>query len=214
MSDDRREHGMRIRREVLGDDHVDRVMAETTERTAAFQDLITRYAWGEIWARPGLDRKTRSAVTLTALVAHGHFEELAMHVRAARRNGMTPRRSRRSCSSARSTAACRRPTRRSRCWAACCGKRVKTEVGIVGAGPAGLTLARILETEGVESVVVEARSREYCEQRIRAGVIEQRNADLLREIGVGVRLEREGIADDRGQPPSSRASVIAWRSAS
>jgi alkylhydroperoxidase/carboxymuconolactone decarboxylase family protein YurZ len=65
-------------------------VAETTERTAAFQDLITRYAWGEIWARPGLDRKTRSAVTLTALVAHGHFEELAMHVRAARRNGMTP----------------------------------------------------------------------------------------------------------------------------
>ena len=90
MSDDRRERGMRIRREVLGDDHVDRVVAETTERTAAFQDLITRYAWGEIWARPGLDRKTRSAVTLTALVAHGHFEELAMHVRAARRNGMTP----------------------------------------------------------------------------------------------------------------------------
>ena len=90
MSDDHREHGMRIRREVLGDDHVDRVVAETTERTAAFQDLITRYAWGEIWARPGLDRKTRSAVTLTALVAHGHFEELAMHVRAARRNGMTP----------------------------------------------------------------------------------------------------------------------------
>jgi 4-carboxymuconolactone decarboxylase len=90
MSDDRREHGMRIRREVLGDDHVDRVVAETTERTAAFQDLITRYAWGEIWARPGLDRKTRSAVTLTALVAHGHFDELAMHVRAARRNGMTP----------------------------------------------------------------------------------------------------------------------------
>jgi 4-carboxymuconolactone decarboxylase len=89
MSDDRREHGMRIRREVLGDDHVDRVVAETTDRTAAFQDLITRYAWGEIWARPGLDRKTRSAVTLTALVAHGHFEELAMHVRAARRNGMT-----------------------------------------------------------------------------------------------------------------------------
>jgi p-hydroxybenzoate 3-monooxygenase len=73
---------------------------------------------------------------------------------------------------------------------------VKTEVGIVGAGPAGLTLARILETEGVESVVVEARSREYCEQRIRAGVIEQRNADLLREIGVGVRLEREGIVHD------------------
>ncbi len=89
MSDDH-ERGMQVRREVLGDDHVDRAVAETTERTAAFQDLITRYAWGEIWARPGLDRKTRSAVTLTALVAHGHFEELAMHVRAARRNGMTP----------------------------------------------------------------------------------------------------------------------------
>ena len=90
MSDEDRERGMRIRREVLGDDHVDRALDETTERTAAFQDLITRYAWGEIWSRPGLDRKTRSAVTLTALVAHGHFEELAMHVRAARRNGMTP----------------------------------------------------------------------------------------------------------------------------
>ena len=90
MSDDRRDHGMRIRREVLGDDHVDRVMAETTERTAAFQDLITRYAWGEIWARPGLDRRTRSAITLTALIALNHHEELAMHVRAARRNGLSP----------------------------------------------------------------------------------------------------------------------------
>jgi p-hydroxybenzoate 3-monooxygenase len=73
---------------------------------------------------------------------------------------------------------------------------VRTQVGIVGAGPAGLTLARILENEGIESVVVEARSREYCEQRIRAGVIEQRNADLLRELGVGARLEREGIVHD------------------
>ena len=73
---------------------------------------------------------------------------------------------------------------------------MRTQVGIVGAGPAGLTLARILETEGIESVVVEARSREYCEQRIRAGVVEQRNADLLREIGVGARLEREGIVHD------------------
>ena len=70
---------------------------------------------------------------------------------------------------------------------------MRTQVGIVGAGPAGLTLARILEVEGIESVVVEARSREYCEQRIRAGVIEQRNADLLREIGVGARLDSEGI---------------------
>jgi p-hydroxybenzoate 3-monooxygenase len=73
---------------------------------------------------------------------------------------------------------------------------VRTQVGIVGAGPAGLTLARILETEGIESVIVEARSREYCEHRIRAGVIEQRNADLLRDIGVGERLERDGIVHD------------------
>jgi len=90
MSDDAYERGMRIRREVLGDEHVDRAIESTTEQTAAFQDLITRYAWGEIWARPGLDRKTRSAVTMTALVALGRFDELAMHVRAARRNGLTP----------------------------------------------------------------------------------------------------------------------------
>ena len=82
--------GMRIRREVLGDDHVDRAIERTTEFTADFQDLITRYAWGEIWARPGLDRKTRSCITLTALVALNHHEELAMHVRAALRNGLTP----------------------------------------------------------------------------------------------------------------------------
>ena len=83
------EDGMRIRREVLGDEHVDRAVARTTPFTADFQDLITRYAWGEIWARPGLDRRTRSCITLTALIALGHFEELAMHVRAARRNGLT-----------------------------------------------------------------------------------------------------------------------------
>jgi 4-carboxymuconolactone decarboxylase len=83
------DEGMRIRREVLGDDHVDRAAAGTTAFTADFQDLITRYAWGEIWARPGLDRRTRSAITLTALVANGHWEELAMHVRAALRNGLT-----------------------------------------------------------------------------------------------------------------------------
>jgi 4-carboxymuconolactone decarboxylase len=83
------EDGMRVRREVLGDEHVDRAQAKTTEFTADFQDLITRYAWGEIWTRPGLDRRTRSAITLTALVAQGHFEELAMHVRAALRNGLT-----------------------------------------------------------------------------------------------------------------------------
>jgi 4-carboxymuconolactone decarboxylase len=84
------EEGMRVRREVLGDEHVDAANERTTEFTAEFQDLITRYAWGEIWARPGLDRKTRSAITLTALIALNHHEELAMHVRAARRNGLTP----------------------------------------------------------------------------------------------------------------------------
>lgn len=84
------EDGMKVRREVLGDEHVDAAIERTTEFTADFQDLITRYAWGEIWARPGLDRRTRSAVTLTALIALNHHEELAMHVRAARRNGLTP----------------------------------------------------------------------------------------------------------------------------
>jgi 4-carboxymuconolactone decarboxylase len=83
------EDGMRIRREVLGDEHVDRTVVRTTPFTADFQDLITRYAWGEIWARPGLDRRTRSCITLTALIALGHFDELAMHIRAARRNGLT-----------------------------------------------------------------------------------------------------------------------------
>jgi 4-carboxymuconolactone decarboxylase len=82
--------GMRVRREVLGDEHVDAAVAGTTEFTRDFQDLITRYAWGEIWARPGLDRRTRSCITLTALVALNHHHELAMHVRAARRNGLTP----------------------------------------------------------------------------------------------------------------------------
>jgi 3-oxoadipate enol-lactonase/4-carboxymuconolactone decarboxylase len=81
--------GMHVRRAVLGDAHVDRAAAATTEFTADFQDLITRYAWGEIWTRPGLDRRSRSLITLTALVARGHHEELAMHVRAARRNGLS-----------------------------------------------------------------------------------------------------------------------------
>ena len=89
MSDDRRERGMKVRREVLGDEHVDAAVARTSDFTADFQDLITRYAWGEIWNRPGLDRRTRSAITLTALVARGHFDELALHVRAAIRNGLT-----------------------------------------------------------------------------------------------------------------------------
>jgi 4-carboxymuconolactone decarboxylase len=90
VSDQSHERGMRTRREVLGDEHVDAATERTTEFSADFQDLITRYAWDEIWNRPGLDRRTRSAVTLTALVARGHFDELALHVRAALRNGLTP----------------------------------------------------------------------------------------------------------------------------
>ena len=86
MSDE----GMTIRREVLGDEHVDAAIERTTDFTADFQDLITRYAWGEIWSRPGLDRKTRSCMTLTALVALNRMDELALHVRAALRNGLTP----------------------------------------------------------------------------------------------------------------------------
>ena len=89
MSDDAYERGMRIRREVLGDEHVDRAVERTTEHTRDFQDFITRYAWGEIWTRPGLDRRTRSAITLTALVALGRFDELELHLHAARRNGLT-----------------------------------------------------------------------------------------------------------------------------
>jgi 3-oxoadipate enol-lactonase / 4-carboxymuconolactone decarboxylase len=84
------ERGMEVRRAVLGDEHVDRAIARTTDFTADFQDLITRYAWGEIWTRPGLDRRTRSCITLTALVAGGHEHELPMHIRAALRNGLTP----------------------------------------------------------------------------------------------------------------------------
>ena len=89
MSDETYERGMEIRREVLGDEHVDRAIEKTTELTRDFQDLITRYAWGEIWARPGLDRRTRSCMTLALLVALGRFDELPMHIRAARRNGLT-----------------------------------------------------------------------------------------------------------------------------
>jgi 4-carboxymuconolactone decarboxylase len=81
--------GMRVRREVLGDAHVDRAEARRTDFTADFQDFITRYAWGEIWTRPLLDRRTRSCITLTALVAGGHLEELALHVRGALRNGLS-----------------------------------------------------------------------------------------------------------------------------
>ncbi|OKK04958.1 3-oxoadipate enol-lactonase [Streptomyces sp. CB03234] len=82
--------GMKVRREVLGDAHVDRAMAGADDFTGDFQELITRYAWGEVWTRDGLDRRMRSAVTLTALVAGGHLDELAFHTRAALRNGLSP----------------------------------------------------------------------------------------------------------------------------
>jgi len=90
MSDaERARQGMKVRRQVLGDAHVDRAAAGLTEFTAPFQDLITRYAWGEIWSRPGLTRAERSMITLTALAALRQDEELAMHVRAALRNGLS-----------------------------------------------------------------------------------------------------------------------------
>ena len=89
MSDEAHERGMKARREVLGDEHVDAAVENTSDFTADFQDFITRYAWGEIWSRPGLDRRTRSAITLTALTAMGRFDELGMHVRAALRNGLS-----------------------------------------------------------------------------------------------------------------------------
>jgi 3-oxoadipate enol-lactonase/4-carboxymuconolactone decarboxylase len=87
--DDVHRAGMAVRREVLGDAHVDRAVAATTDLTADFQRMITEYAWGGIWTRPGLDRRSRSMITLTALIARGHHEEFAMHLRAARRNGLT-----------------------------------------------------------------------------------------------------------------------------
>ncbi len=87
---ERHTQGMTVRREVLGDAHVDRAVAGATPLTAPFQDFITRYAWGEIWSRPGLSRPERSMITLTALVVLRQEEELAMHLRAALRNGLTP----------------------------------------------------------------------------------------------------------------------------
>jgi 4-carboxymuconolactone decarboxylase len=91
MTDDRErwQAGMAVRRAVLGDQHVDRAVANTDGFTADFQDLITRYAWGEIWNRPGLDRRTRSVITLSLLAGLGLENELAMHVRAALRNGLS-----------------------------------------------------------------------------------------------------------------------------
>ena len=89
MTDDPYERGIKVRREVLGEEHVDRSLERAGEHTRAFQELITKYAWGEIWARPGLDRRTRSCITMTALVALGRFDELELHIRGARRNGLS-----------------------------------------------------------------------------------------------------------------------------
>lgn len=82
--------GMKVRREVLGDAHVDRATEEADDFTGDFDNFVTRYAWGEVWTRGGVDRRTRSVITLTALTARGHYEELAFHTRAALRNGLTP----------------------------------------------------------------------------------------------------------------------------
>jgi len=91
MDDETRaQQGMAVRREVLGNEHVDRAIANTTQFTAPFQDFITRYAWGDIWSRPGLSRAERSMITLTALTVLRQDEELAMHVRAAVANGLAP----------------------------------------------------------------------------------------------------------------------------
>lgn len=89
MTDPRHEAGMQVRREVLGAEHVERATANATPMTRPFQEYITRNAWGEVWARPGLDRRTRSCLTLALLAALGHERELALHVRAAIRNGLT-----------------------------------------------------------------------------------------------------------------------------
>lgn len=87
--DERHERGMKIRREVLGDEYVDRAQAGSTPLTKDFQDLITRYAWGDIWARPGLDRRIRSCITVAMTVALNKPDELALHLRGALRNGVT-----------------------------------------------------------------------------------------------------------------------------
>ena len=89
MTDERYERGMVVRRAVLGEEHVERAQAGTTEFTRDFQELITRYAWGDIWTRPGLDRKTRSLLTIAILAALGRAEELRLHVRATRNTGAT-----------------------------------------------------------------------------------------------------------------------------
>jgi 4-carboxymuconolactone decarboxylase len=89
VTDESHDAGMRVRREVLGDEHVDRAIASSTPFTEPFQEFITSYAWGGVWTREGLDRRTRSAITLAVLTALGREQELELHVRAAVRNGLS-----------------------------------------------------------------------------------------------------------------------------
>ena len=89
MTTGRYDEGMAVRREVLGDSYVEQANAKTTEFTRDFQQIATEFAWGTVWARPGLDRRSRSMVTITALIALGHHDELALHLRGALRNGLT-----------------------------------------------------------------------------------------------------------------------------
>ena len=197
---DLHDEGMKTRREVLGDEHVDRAIEATTPFTAAFQDLITRYAWGEIWSRPGLDRRTRSCITLTALIALGHERELAMHVRAALRNGVTPAEIEEVI--LQSAIYCGVPAANS---AFAIAQRVVEEEsgGRAGrrwessaAGPSGLLLSHLLHLEGIESVVLEDRTQEYVISRVRAGVLEQGVVNLLRAVGLGARIDAEGLVHD------------------
>ena len=89
MTANRYDEGLAVRREVLGDGYVEQAAAKTTEFTRDFQRIVTEFAWGTIWTRPGLDRRSRSMITITALIARGHHEELALHIRAGLRNGLS-----------------------------------------------------------------------------------------------------------------------------
>ena len=189
--------------------------------TADFQDFITRYAWGEIWARPGLDRRTRSCITLDCARRAGREDELAMHVRAraaqradaGRDQGGPP-------ADRRSTAACPAANRafaiaqRVLDEDALTGVVTRTQVGIVGAGPAGLDARPAPPPHGIESVVLEDRSRDYVERRLRAGVLEQGTVDLLRERRRGGPPGRRGDRARRHRPPVRRRTAPRRRCAS
>ena len=196
--------------------------------TAGFQDFITRYAWGEIWTRPGLDRRTRSCITLTALVAGGHHEELALHVRGAVRNGLTPARSAKYCSRPPCIAAFPPPTRRSPSRTASRVRSTRREVQLAPA-PTGTSPPLHAHhrrhhrrrprrsapgpppASAPEStrVVLEARDREYVEQRQRAGILEQTTVDALRAAGAGERMDREGLVHTASSSASTAARTAS-----